>query len=96
MQRQQRVPPPHHTHTPPCSPPATTYRSPFPAPPPYPLPHPQAPSVPCDFECGLESRKQQIASAFGVTDPDDHVAYFDKHRNPTYSPQLIQVGTQGS
>jgi hypothetical protein len=45
----------------------------------------------CDKECDKQQRKQTLASAFGVDDADSHAAYFDKHRTPTYSPQLLQV-----
>jgi hypothetical protein len=46
----------------------------------------------CDKECEKQQRKQTLASAFGVEDADKHAAYWDKHRTPTYSPQLLQVG----
>jgi hypothetical protein len=45
----------------------------------------------CDRECEKQQRKATLASAFGVEDADSHAAYWDKHRTPTYSPQLLQV-----
>ncbi len=46
----------------------------------------------CDKECDKAAYKTKLADAFGVDDPDVHVAYFDRHRTPNYSLALLQVG----
>jgi hypothetical protein len=45
----------------------------------------------CDKECEQQSRRHQIADAFGVDNAEQHAAYWDRHRTPTYSPALLQV-----
>ena len=52
----------------------------------------QAPPLECNRECEIVGRRQQLAQAFNVYDPDHHVAYFDRHRSPVYSNALLQVG----
>jgi hypothetical protein len=49
------------------------------------------PPLLCDKECERHGRREQIAEAFGVEDAESRAAYWDRHRSPTYSPQLLQV-----
>lgn len=52
----------------------------------------QAPSLPCDRECGAQQRRGQLADAFGVpAGGQEHVPFFDRHRTPSYPPALVQV-----
>lgn len=39
------------------------------------------------------ARKAQLAAAFNVEDPDHHVSYFDRHRTPVWTPDLLRVAT---
>ncbi|KAF6252974.1 hypothetical protein COO60DRAFT_478866 [Scenedesmus sp. NREL 46B-D3] len=48
----------------------------------------------CDKDCGQQARRHQIADAFGVEDAEQHAAYWDRHRTPTYSPVLLQAYKQ--
>ncbi len=50
-----------------------------------------APPLECDRACEAQGRRQQLAAAFDVVDPDRHVAYWDRHRAPTYSTALLQA-----
>jgi len=55
----------------------------------------ELPPLECDSTCSAaaaaEQRSQQLASAFGVDDPQRHVAYFDRNRTPTYSSDLLKA-----
>lgn len=51
----------------------------------------EAPSLSCNRECEVETRRRTLAAAFDVANPDEHVSYFDRHRTPTYSPTLIKA-----
>lgn len=42
-------------------------------------------------ECTASQRRHQLADAFGVTDLDSHVAFFDRHRTVQYSHVLLKV-----
>jgi hypothetical protein len=55
----------------------------------------EVPPLSCNRECELENRRRVLAAAFDV-DPNDHVAYFDRHRTPTFSPTLIKVASVGA
>lgn len=39
----------------------------------------------------MSDRRAALADAFGVSDPDHHVAYWDRTRNVTFSHTLLQV-----
>jgi hypothetical protein len=45
----------------------------------------------CDRQCAVLARRAALADAFGVTDPDSHVPYWDKHRSVSYSHALLTV-----
>lgn len=49
------------------------------------------PPLQCDRDCEIMQRRQQLARAFDVSDPEQHASYFDRHRTPEYTPALLQV-----
>lgn len=49
----------------------------------------EVPTLACDAVCELEGRRSQLAGAFGVEHPEHHVSYFDRHRVPVFSGQLL-------
>ncbi len=53
-----------------------------------------APAVPCDRACEAASRKAQLASAFGVANPEHHASYFERHRTVSYSVGLILLAKE--
>ncbi|EFJ49950.1 hypothetical protein VOLCADRAFT_120687 [Volvox carteri f. nagariensis] len=52
-------------------------------------PDEKAPELVCDRDCTVKQRRAQLAEAFGVAAADSHVSYFDRHRTPNYTTELI-------
>lgn len=49
----------------------------------------EPPPLLCDSTCEATQRRAQLANAFGIADPDSHVAVADRSRIVTHSPELL-------